>query len=124
MYIISTILILHSRLRFYFNRKILSIDSIIPKLKAKLHFRSSISQKKKKKRRNKNYRDITRLFKIVFMKFLQSIRCKTKKRKMISSDSIMNMEMMKPFTELERGTVVGSSTLASLFTAVRATILS
>lgn len=123
MYIISTILILHSRLRFYFNRKILSIDSIIPKLKAKLHFRSFISQKKKK-RRNKNYRDITRLFKIVFMKFLQSIRCKTKKRKMISSDSIMNMEMMKPFTELERGTVVGSSTLASLFTAVRATILS
>lgn len=123
MYIISTILILHSRLRFYFNRKILSIDSIIPKLKAKLHFRSFISQKKKK-RRNKNYRDITRLFKIVFMKFLQSIRCKTKKRKMISSDSIMNMEMMKPFTELERGTVVGSSTLASLFIAVRATILS
>lgn len=123
MYIISTILILHSRLRFYFNRKILSIDSIIPKLKAKLHFRSSISQKKKK-RRDKNYRDITQLFKIVFMKFLQSIRCKTKKGKMISSDSIMNMEMMKPFTELERGTVVGSSTLASLFTAVRATILS
>lgn len=124
MYIISTILILHSRLRFYFNRKILSIDSIILKLKAKLHFRNSIPQKKKKKRRDKNYRDITQLFKIVFMKFLQSIRCKTKKGKMISSDSIMNMEMMKPFTKLERGTVVGSSTLASLFTAVRATILS
>lgn len=29
------------------------------------------------------------------MKFLQSVRCKTKEEKMISVDSIMNMEMMK-----------------------------
>lgn len=36
----------------------------------------------------------------------------------------MNMEMMKPFTELEKGTVVGSSTLASVFGARHNTFIS